>query len=45
MLGFTPDVKLWVVEFTKSDEFKQVNLFFFFHKISLNYVPDPNSLY
>ncbi|XP_073258368.1 transducin beta-like protein 2 isoform X3 [Porites lutea] len=23
--GFTPDVKLWVVEFTKSDEFKQVS--------------------
>lgn len=23
--GFTPDVKLWAVEFTKSDEFKQVS--------------------
>ncbi|XP_022783893.1 transducin beta-like protein 2 [Stylophora pistillata] len=23
--GFTPDVKLWVVEFTKTDEFKQVS--------------------
>lgn len=28
LAGFTPDVKLWSVEFTKTDDFKQVTVYY-----------------